>query len=179
MKFTIDTEEIKKQNIPLELVFYLLPLYCRCYNTDTGKQMAETENLVTQTFKGDVINNNGLRMIQDLIIRSAKPQTRPDSEYEDIAKALIDIYPKGLKHASGVYWTGSVPYIIQKLKILEYKANIHIDKDKAVKATKEYISSFSDYNFMQILPYFILKSHRNNDGNPWTSNLLSAMEALS
>lgn len=177
MKFTIDTEKIKKKGIPKDVFFHALNLYFRSYiDGDTAKE-ANHLGYNIKTSHGYVISKEGIEMVQDIFFDSVNSTDKEDKDYEDIAASLIEIFPKGFKSGTNVLWSGSVSAIAHRLKLLEYKAHTSISKDKAIQAAIEYVESFDDRQFMQTLPYFLFKITRDVEGDiEWTSNFLSILE---
>jgi len=180
MKFTIDTEKIKKKGIPKDVFFHVLSLYFRSYINDDVMQEANHLGYNIKTPHGYVASKEGIEMVQNIFVDSANSEDVDDTEYEETAQALVEIFPKGFKQGTKLLWGGAVPAIAHRLKLLEYKAHTHIPKNKAVKAAMKYVESFEDdRQFMQTLPYFLFKAKRDVDGDiEWTSNFLSILESL-
>lgn len=179
MKFTIDTEKIKKKGIPKDVFFHVLNLYFRSYIDEEVAKETNHLGYSIKTPQGYVISKEGIEMIQSTFMDSVNSTDKDDSDYEEMAQALIEIFPKGFKSGTKILWGGSVPAIAHRLKLLEYKSHHPISKDKAIQAAIEYVESFEDRQFMQTLPYFLFKAKRDVDGDiEWTSNFLSILESL-
>lgn len=60
--------------------------------------------------------------------------------------------------------TGLTPLIAHKLRTLVVEYNFSFTEQEALRATEEYVKSFSDdKSHMQLLKYFILKTSKDND----------------
>jgi len=180
MKFTIDTEKIKKKSIPKDVFFHVLSLYFHSYINDEVMREANHLGFNIKTPHGYVVSKEGIEMVQNVFVDSVSSADTDDSKYEEIAQALVEIFPKGFKAGTKILWGGAVPAIAHRLKLLEYKAHTHIPKDKAVEAAMRYVDSFKDdRQFMQTLPHFLFKAIRNVEGDvEWSSNFLSIVENL-
>lgn len=179
MKFTIDTEKIKKKGIPKEVFFHTLNLY---FKNNLNEEVAKEANHLGYNIKTPheyLISKEGVELVQNVFVDSVNASNKEDLEYEEIAEALVEIFPKGFKAGTKALWRGSISEIAQRLKLLEYKSHTIVSKDKAIKAAIEYVKSFEDLQFMQTLPYFIFKVTKNMEGDiEWASNFLSIVENM-
>lgn len=92
----------------------------------------------------------------------------------ELADKLRELYPKGLKPGTNHMWRDSCLVIAKKLKNLNDNFQSFTDKE-AIEATKKYVESFNgNYQYMQLLKYFILK--RDLIKKEETSQLLSFIE---
>jgi len=152
MKFTIDTEKIKKKGIPKDVFFHVLNLYFRsCIDEETAKD-ANHLGYNIKTPHGYVISKEGIEMIQDIFMDSVNSTDKDDPDYEDMAQALIEIFPKGFKSGTKALWGGSVSAIAHRLKLLEYKSHHPISKDKAIQAAVGYVESLKTGSSCRLYP---------------------------
>ena len=93
----------------------------------------------------------------------------PDSMEErldNLAKALMELFPKGKKEGTPYYWRGNIKDTKLKLKkFLKLYGNR--SDEEIIDAARRYVESFNgNYKFMRILKYFIWKDDRkmNEDG---------------
>ena len=75
---------------------------------------------------------------------------------------MQDIFPQGCKSGTTYSWRDKTETVAQKLRALVVIHHFSFTKEEALKATKEYVDSFSeDKEKMQLLKYFILKTHND------------------
>lgn len=185
MKFYIDTDECKKLKIPVSTALYLAAFYYdEAINENTFKE-AVSRGLVN--FSGydiryqpqDVkITQQGIDFVESIFLNSEfrLPYSKED-RYEELAEKLRELFPKGRKPGTNLMWKGSVFEVTKKLKTLVKKTKAEFTNEQAIEATKKYIESFNGtYNYMQVLPYFILKQVPVNGVYEERSQLLSYIE---
>ena len=180
MKLTIDQMILDKYNITLE---EFLVLYLSAKEVDIKSVF---QSLIAKGFADkDLFSNEKIVIsdkIKDLIstisIDSDKNIIDKDSEYMELATELRELYPAGRKDGTTYMWRGTTAEVAKKLKTLVVKYGYTLNKEKVIKATKDYISSFNgNYRYMQLLKYFILKSVKDADGNTEVkSELMSLIE---
>ena len=180
MKLTIDQMILDKYNITLE---EFLVLYLSAKEVDIKSVF---QSLIAKGFADkDLFSNEKIVIsdkIKDLIstisIDSDKNIIDKDSEYMELATELRELYPAGRKNGTTYMWRGTTAEVAKKLKTLVVKYGYTLNKEKVIKATKDYISSFNgNYRYMQLLKYFILKSVKDADGNTEVkSELMSLIE---
>lgn len=162
MKRLIDSDAIKKQGLKESEFYYLL------FKNYTSN-IEELENSLQQ--RGFLnfnkkITTSGVEILDTILLNSIQPKDIDDNFYEEIAEELKSLYPQGRKPGTNYMWRGTTAEIVRKLKTLTIKYKFKFTKEQAVKATKDYISSFNgNYSYMQLLKYFILKTVRDADGN--------------
>lgn len=180
MKFTIDTDVIKKLGIPKEVFFHVLYLYFCTKGDCEIPKIANEMGLNIKDTGGYMINKGGTQLIESVFMHSERPILRKDTDYEALALKLQKLFPDGRKAGTHKIWSGSTEEVTNKLRLLEYQAQCSINEDKAVEATLEYVKSFEDKQFMQTLPNFIFRARLDDSGiADWSSNLLSIMENVS
>lgn len=180
MKLTIDQTILDKYNITLE---EFLVLYLGAKEVDVE---SISQSLIAKGFADKDLFSNGKIVVSDKIkdlistisIDSDKNVIDKDSEYIELATELRELYPAGRKDGTTYMWRGTTAEVAKKLKTLVVKYGYTLDREKVIKATKDYISSFNgNYRYMQLLKYFILKSVKDADGNTEVkSELMSLIE---
>lgn len=168
MKYTIDPTVLEKYNITFEEFLWLL-LNRKNVNvkqlTDSLISKGIADRSVLDSTK-PILSDKSSAFISSILLDSDKSVKNKDAEFEELAKEMQELYPKGRKSGTTYYWRGSLIEITKKLKTLVVKYNIELDKDKILEATKSYVQSFNgDYTKMRLLKYFILKTDRDADGN--------------
>lgn len=183
MKLIFNTEECEKSNIPLDTLCYLLSLYLKSPIKNRSYEKAfENGWIMIDEYSEDLspktlhITKEGVDFIESLFLNSEFKSTGEEN-YEDIAESLRELFPKGKKPGTTLMWRGSSLEVVKKLKTLKKKTGIKFNKEVVIEATKKYIESFNgNYNYMQILPYFILKQVPVNGVYEEKSQLLSFIE---
>lgn len=180
MKLTIDQTILDKYNMTLE---EFLVLYLGAKEVDIE---SVSQSLIAKGFADKDLFSTGKIVVSDKIkdlistisIDSDKNVIDKDSEYIELATELRELYPAGRKEGTTYMWRGTTAEVAKKLKTLVVKYGYTLDKEKVIKATKDYISSFNgNYRYMQLLKYFILKSVKDADGNTEVkSELMSLIE---
>lgn len=180
MRFTIDTEEIKKAGIGKDVFFHVLCLYFHASLTEETFKEANRLGYNTRDSGGYYISGGGREMIEKIFIFSHQRDKRPSSEYKELARGLMDIFPEGGKQGTYSSWRGSVPVIADRLRMLESIAGIKLSPSKVLQAARDYVQSFgTDTLYMRTLYHFIFNIMWE-EGFPaqWQSDLLSAIENI-
>lgn len=180
MKYTIDTTILQKNNITLEEFLWLF-LNRKDININQLTNSLVNKGIADKSILDSaklVLSDKSTTLISSVLIDSDKSVENKDKEFEELAKEMQELYPKGRKSGTTYYWRGSLIEITKKLKTLVVKYNIELNKEKILEATKSYVQSFNgDYTKMRLLKYFILKTERDADGNiKITSDLMTLIE---
>lgn len=115
------------------------------------------------------------------IILSSDKDIPADNHIEELAKALMELYPKGKKPGTNTYWRGNLKDTKLRLKkFYKLYGNKYTDS-QILEATKKYIEDHIDLSYMRVLKYFIWKDIRkvNSEGMGYieeTSDLASYIE---
>ena len=160
MKYTIDEAVLAKHNLTIEEFLVLLLNMKQASYTKVKASLIQKKLADVHLFEGDslVLSNNTKDLITSVVIDSDKTVINKDSEYEALAAKMREIFPAGRKAGTTYLWRDSVAVIARKLKTLTVQFKCEFTEEEALKATKDYVSSFNgDYKFMQLLKYFILK----------------------
>ena len=122
-----------------------------------------------------VISNNTKELISSILIDSDKSVIDKDEEFNRVAEKMKEVFPDGRKPGTTYYWKDSTAVIARKLKTLVAKFNFKFTEEQAITATREYVKSFNgDYQYMQLLKYFILKT--DNHTGELRSDFMSIIE---
>lgn len=94
-----------------------------------------------------------------------------------LAKQLKELFPKGKKPGTNLYWAEGEALIAKRLHKF-YDKYGKFDEELILNATKKYIEGFNgDYRFMRTLKYFIWAEKINSNGEQEsTSDLLTYIE---
>lgn len=115
------------------------------------------------------------------VILSSDKDVPIDTHIEELAKALMELYPKGKKPGTNTYWRGNLKDTKLRLKkFYKLYGNKYTDT-QILKATKKYIEDHIDLSYMRVLKYFIWKDVHKVDSEgvgyiEETSDLASYIE---
>ena len=124
------------------------------------------------TIDGWRVTNKGVDVINDCIIESNIESKEPSN----LPLILKELYPKGKKPGTNMYWSDGLILIQKRLDAFELKYGKYSDED-IIDATKRYLASFNGYyTNMRLLKYFILKEERKNGLIESNSDLLNWIE---
>lgn len=185
MKFFIDTDTIKENDISVQAFGMLFSLY-------NGEKLKSNEDLIDElNQKGLImqygakeyphnpieISRNGAEMFEGIILDGEYKKNKKDNRFNILADKLRELYPEGRKEGTNYYWRDSTKIIARKLKALDKKYGVDFTDEQAINATKRYIDSFNgNYTYMQLLKYFIMKNVLKDGELEETSQLLSYIE---
>lgn len=184
MKICIDTEECVKLGVPLDEALYIIGLYLGVdINTDTLHKVFKRGILehdgydILRKMKNPKLINSGIELAETLALESEFNTPIYKDRFENLAYQLRELFPKGKKPGTAYMWRDSNAIIAKKLKALVKKYGDCFTDEQAIEATKKYIESFNgNYQYMQLLKYFISKSVIKDGQIEETSQLLSYIE---
>jgi hypothetical protein len=124
-----------------------------------------------------VLSSNSRKLLEEIILDSDKTVAKNNKRLENLAEKLRELYPEGKKQGTQYYWRDSNSVIVKKLKALIKKYGDCFTDEQAINATRKYVASFNgNYQFMQLLKYFISKNVVKGGEIEETSQLLSYIE---
>lgn len=165
MKITIDTEILQRNNLTLGEFLVMLFGYCDVKYKENFDKLVEKSIISKNLFDKDsmVLSNNTRDLIAKVLIESDAKVMGYELSFEELAKKLQDIYPKGNKPGTTYNWKDNTAVIAFKLRTLVAKYGFIFTEDEAIKATKEYVEFFEDDNKnMKLLKYFILRTSKDD-----------------
>lgn len=123
------------------------------------------------------MTNKAKELLSNVLIDSL-PQTKPELSYEELAKKLKDIFPKGKKEGTNYYWSDGTAIIVRRLKLFFKKYGNTYNDDQIIKAAEKYVQGFNgNYQYMRLLKYFIFKEKVSASGEvEGDSELISYIE---
>lgn len=108
------------------------------------------------------------------ILLTSDKEVPKDDRIENLARQLMDIFPKGKKEGTSTYWRGNVKDTKLRLKkFFKLYGNKYTD-EQILSAARRYIESFNGcYSYMRVLKYFIWKDERkiDNEGNGYIEEI--------
>lgn len=183
MKITIDEEQCNKYDLNISYVLLAL-LLKNCDNIeDVILKALDKEIIIEDPSSGELlITQRWDDVISNILLDSENDNIESRNErIEGLACELMEIFPKGKKSGTNVYWRGNKKDITLRLKKF-FKLYSNYTKEQILKAAKRYVSSFDGkYDYMRVLKYFIWKAERKigEDGKLFveeTSELANVIE---
>jgi hypothetical protein len=160
MKYVLNLDEIRKGEIPINMALYLISIYFEAeIQNNQLEDKARAEGYLTTQYGKTVLTVEGINLVEDVFLNSEfKESFSEEDRYDNLAKKLQELFPKGKKPGTNYMWRDSYSIIARKLRTVVKKFGIGFTDEEAILATKKYVDSFKgDYRYMQLLKYFILK----------------------
>lgn len=179
MKIIIDTKVIQAKNINPNYFLNLLALYItkKSINNSDNKEAILKNHITSEGLDGNnqfiniKLTQEGVDFIEEVIVDSEIPDST--QKLMKLATELKNIFPKGRKEGTNLYWADGVALIVKRLKIFIKKYGDTYTEEQIIKAAKKYVESFNgDYRYMKLLKYFIFKEETESS----TSDLLTYIE---
>jgi hypothetical protein len=179
MKLVIDSEVCESKGLTLE---EFIVLYLNSKSIDINKTI---NSIIEKKVAGKdlfnpnavVLSSNSRKLLEEIILDSDKTVAKNNKRLENLAEKLRELYPEGKKQGTQYYWRDSNSVIVKKLKALIKKYGDCFTDEQAINATRKYVASFNgNYQFMQLLKYFISKNVVKGGEIEETSQLLSYIE---
>ena len=169
MKITIDEDACKKVKLSLPEVL-MITLVKTGINIETLlKQMKEKQILVEEhTLLGtNLLVTQRWSDLSDKALLSADKSVPDNKRLENLAKALMEVFPAGKKEGTSQYWKGNLrDNTLRLAKFFKLYGDKYTD-EQMIEAAKNYVSSHNGkYQYMRVLKYFIWKNTRkvNSEG---------------
>lgn len=162
MTISLKEECCKNYNITIAEALMLI-----CYSNDVNFELAR-DSLISKgyiTAKRDekynpigwIVTSNGASVVNSVILDSEKDENKEDS-LTSLAIQLKDIFPKGKKDGTNLYWAEGTALIVRRLKLFFKKYGTIYSDEEIIQAARNYIKSFNgNYQYMKVLKYFIFK----------------------
>lgn len=166
MKFTVNTDVLQHEHLTMGEFLVLLIGYYSVNYKECLDRLITNKLVSTNVFNPNeiVLSNNTKDLVTSILVLSDDKITNSNIDYTVLAKKLQALYPKGNKSGTSYSWISLTPLIAQKLRTLVVEYNFSFTEQEALRATEEYVKSFSDdKSHMQLLKYFILKTSKDND----------------
>jgi hypothetical protein len=168
MKYCINPEECKKENIPIDTLLFSLSLYLgKMITPDTFQDVCSRGFIEYDGFDlmrqpiNPKLTPTGVELVESILLNSEfTDKGNDDARYTNLAEKLIELFPKGRKEGTNYMWRDSKALIAKRLKAIVKKYGVSFTDEEAVEATQRYVSSFNgDYRYMQLLKYFLMKKN--------------------
>jgi len=184
MKITIDTDICKKKGKDVDLVLYLISLLSGSKITVNTFEKARQQGLIKFEQMYDrrfpfpetvSISDTGAYIIEGVLADSTI-RNITNEHYLELANKLREIFPAGKKPGYAYTWRDSTDCIVDRLKKFTLRYGEYSDEE-IIDATKRYVNSFNgDYQYMQLLKYFIWKNKVTGGETERQSQLAAYLE---
>lgn len=182
MRITLDTDKVDK-DIGVDGLLYLTALYLGVtINRSTFDRLNDKGLIYTQSMKDGFPYDVRKTKESDELVEGAYADmeiTGQNNDYRflELADKLRELYPTGRKNGTQLQWRDSTKVIAQRLKAFVKKFECDFSDEEYVEATKRYIGSFNgNYQYMQVLKYFIMKAGVEDGTSVINSQLLSYLQ---
>lgn len=182
MKLIIDTDKIDEK-LGIDGFFYLTSLALECPITvDTVRKLNSMGVIFTRSLKEglpyDVTTvKSSSEYLEEAYADMEITGKENDDRYTALANKLRELYPTGRKSGTQLQWRDSTAVIAKRLKAFTKRFGVDYTDDEYIEATKRYIATFNgNYQYMQVLKYFIMKSGIEDGITTTNSQLLSYLQ---
>ena len=162
----IDTIRARTNGVKLTELYSLLLVESTPYVDQTLHDLEHNGFLETDYRGYKFLTKWGQDKIQAMLER-VSPNARNVKPLEEVAKILINFYPKGMMPGTQIPWRSTPSEIAERLrKFFTYYPDYTIEQ--VVQTTKKYVDSFNgNYKYMKLLKYFIFKNEDvvDNEGH--------------
>lgn len=161
MIYTINEEECGKNDLTISELLGILLVKLgsnipELFATMERKQMIKRD----ETF-GEFLVTQRWDDVATTILLDSDPEKLPETEIDDIAIKLMEIFPKGKKDGTAVYWRGNKRETMLRLKKFFKLYGNSYSKEEILEAARQYVEGFNGvYRNMRVLKYFIWKDDR-------------------
>lgn len=158
MKITIDEAQLVKHSLTEQEMFAML-LIKTCKNIPKLINDMLKRELIMRVPEGYMVTQRWDDEMTTVLLDSESSDVKKtDDRLTNLAKELMELFPKGKKEGTTTYWRGNMNDTKLKLKKF-FKLYGECPDEKIIDATRKYVESFNgDYRYMRVLKYFICKS---------------------
>lgn len=166
MNYIINEDICKKKGMDLPSLLAVLLVKTGVNISKLFNDLVEKQVLVKDMFSGGFLVTQRWDSVCSDILLSADKSVPSDERLDSLVDKLMEIFPKGKKEGTTVYWKGNRKDNKERLqKFFKLYGNKYSD-EQILHATNEYVKSFNgQYNYMRALKYFIWKDVRKTNSN--------------
>lgn len=182
MKLVINTEKIDN-DIGVDGLLYLTSLSLgHPINSDTFKKLNDKGLIFTENMKDGFPYDVRPTKDSEELVEGAYADMEisgksNDNRFTILADKLRELYPTGRKSGTQLQWRDSTAVISKRLKAFVKRFGVDFTDEEYIAATKRYIQTFNgNYQYMQVLKYFIMKSGVEDGMSITNSQLLSYLQ---
>lgn len=182
MKITIDTDILKKEGIDLDGFLMLLMAFLDFNYKKTLLKLRVSHLVAPDVFEMGkfTLSDNTRKQVSRILVSSSPKVMSSGIHFYDLAKKMRDLFPDGCKEGTSYPWKSDVDDVAFNLMLLFCKYDFNFTEQEALDATKKYLDCFKESKkYMQLLKYFILKTHKpkdDNDDRGFTSMFMTMIE---
>lgn len=162
MNIAINDEILNNHGLSLSefaCILYYLDGNIDILNKELCEKVWEKGFLI-KVVDGFKIDNNKFSEIETMVAKATIVQSKGD-RFLSLANALREVFPTGKKPGTNYYWRDSPDIIAQRLGVYFKKYGNKYSDEQIINAAKRYVESFNgNYQFMQLLKYFISKQNK-------------------
>ena len=166
MNYIINEDICKKKGMDLPSLLAVLLVKTGVNISELFNDLVEKQVLVKDMFsEGFLVTQRWDSICSDILL-SADKSVPSDIRLGSLSDKLMEIFPKGKKEGTPLYWRNNRKDNILRLKkFFKLYGNKYSD-EQIIKAAESYVSSFNgQYAYMRTLKYFIWKDERKIDSN--------------
>lgn len=163
MKYVIDTDVCIREQISLPIVLSVMLVQSGADLEELKEELFAKEVLVRKD--NDILVTESWADRVSRILLLSDQEVPCESRLDNLAVKLMEIFPKGKKEGTSVYFKGNKKDNKLRLqKFFKLYGNTYTD-EQIVEAAKRYVESFNgNYSYMRALKYFIWKDEKKTDG---------------
>lgn len=166
MNYIINEDICKKKGMDLPSLLAVLLVKTGVKIPELFNNLIEKQVLVKDMFSDGFLVTQRWDSVCSDILLSADKSVPSDERLLHLVDKLMEIFPKGKKEGTTVYWRGNKKDNKERLqKFFKLYGNKYSD-EQILHATSEYVKSFNgQYNYMRALKYFIWKDVRKTSSD--------------
>ena len=182
MRITIDNEILDKEGLSIQEFLLLLFAFYGGGLEETRDSLVDKKLVGINVFNNSdiVLSSNTRDLIRRILLKSSESLKDCPIDFDDVAEAMMNEYPNGIKSGTTYSWRGTKEEISYRLRIVYTKFDFPFTKEEAVKATAEYRKAFEgNYMKMKLLKRFVFCSLKVDDNeSELVSDFMSYVEAV-
>lgn len=182
MRITIDEGVLRKVGMTIQEFLLLLFAYYKGELSKVRQSLVDKGLAGVNVFNNEdiVLSGNTRELVNRILMQCSEELKDCPIDFEDVAEAMMDEYPNGIKSGTTYPWRGTKEEIAHRLRLLYTKFDFPFTKEEAVQATAEYRKSFNDnYMKMKLLKRFIFCTLKVDDNeSELVSDFMTYVENL-
>lgn len=167
MNYVIDEVICNKKGMELPTLLAILLVKTGVDIPQLFANLEAKQVLVKDLFEGGYLVTQRWDSVASDILLSADNNVPKENRLDLLAESLMELYPKGKKEGTSVYWRGNKKDTKERLQKFFKLYGDKFTDEQIIEATSNYVRSFnSNYSLMRVLKYFIWKDVKkiNSDG---------------
>lgn len=167
MRINIDTDVLQRKGLSLEEFLILLAEYYNVNLKDTIDSLVQKDIVERSNHNSSlvILSNNTRNLVAQVLVESHPNVVNSQIDFGLLATKMQNLYPKGDKPGTSYLWQGDKNEVIFKLQALIAQHGFTYTEEEAMTALQEYLATYKDSKYLQLLPYFILKTTKDGEVN--------------